>query len=103
MRRLRGDEDGGVSLQFEPAEGARCCGWVFEGEGGMGGGEGGGIGGLGEGEGEGDGEVDGKKGEGGSGDGGQEVWVLDGGFVKWAEVYGEDERLTEGFVRDVWM
>lgn len=41
--------------------------------------------------------------EDGEGEGGQEVWVLDGGFVKWAEMYGEDERLTEGFVKSVWM
>ncbi|KAI4128035.1 MAG: hypothetical protein LQ338_002926 [Usnochroma carphineum] len=32
----------------------------------------------------------------------QEVWVLDGGFVGWQEVFGRDERLTEGWVEDVW-
>jgi rhodanese-related sulfurtransferase len=32
----------------------------------------------------------------------QQVYVLDGGFVKWQEKYGEDERLTEGYQKDVW-
>ncbi|KAF3917543.1 hypothetical protein AA313_de0201333 [Arthrobotrys entomopaga] len=32
----------------------------------------------------------------------QEVYVLDGGFVEWQEKYGEDERLTEGWRKDVW-
>ncbi|KAL8721754.1 MAG: hypothetical protein Q9181_007641 [Wetmoreana brouardii] len=32
----------------------------------------------------------------------QEVWVLDGGFVKWQEMYGDDERLTDDFARDIW-
>ncbi|KAL9594852.1 MAG: hypothetical protein Q9179_005221 [Wetmoreana sp. 5 TL-2023] len=32
----------------------------------------------------------------------QEVWVLDGGFAKWQEMYGYDERLTEDFARDIW-
>ncbi|KAI9835232.1 MAG: hypothetical protein M1837_003883, partial [Sclerophora amabilis] len=32
----------------------------------------------------------------------QEVYVLDGGFVKWQEKYGPDERLTEGWVKDIW-
>ncbi|GAO18950.1 uncharacterized protein UV8b_05003 [Ustilaginoidea virens] len=32
----------------------------------------------------------------------QEVVVLDKGFVGWQDVYGEDERLTEGYVKDVW-
>lgn len=32
----------------------------------------------------------------------QEVYVLDGGFVKWQEAYGKDERLTEGYVEDIW-
>jgi Cdc25 family phosphatase len=32
----------------------------------------------------------------------QEVFVLDGGFVKWQEVYGKDERLTEGWIEEVW-
>lgn len=32
----------------------------------------------------------------------QEVYVLDGGFVKWQEDFGKDERLTEGYVADIW-
>lgn len=32
----------------------------------------------------------------------QEVYVLDGGFVKWQEAFGSDERLTEGWVEDIW-
>ncbi len=53
------------------------------------------------------------------GDGKQKVYVLDGGFVKWQELYvyrlicdssstdmdsryGNDERLTEGYVPDIW-
>jgi rhodanese-related sulfurtransferase len=32
----------------------------------------------------------------------QEVYVLDGGFVKWQEDFGRDERLTEGYVPDIW-
>ncbi|KAI9720209.1 MAG: hypothetical protein M1812_003027 [Candelaria pacifica] len=40
--------------------------------------------------------------EGRSEGGGQEVFVLDGGFVKWQEKYGGDERLTEGWVKDIW-
>lgn len=32
----------------------------------------------------------------------QEVWVLDGGFVKWQERYGNDERLTEDYKPDIW-
>ncbi|KAK2811701.1 hypothetical protein FQN50_002047 [Emmonsiellopsis sp. PD_5] len=32
----------------------------------------------------------------------QRVYVLDGGFVKWQEKYGADERLTVAWVRDVW-
>ncbi|KAF2748635.1 Rhodanese-like protein [Sporormia fimetaria CBS 119925] len=46
---------------------------------------------------EGEKEVEGRKGR-----KKQEVVVLDGGFVKWQEVYGEDERLTEGWRKDVW-
>lgn len=33
---------------------------------------------------------------------GQEVYVLDGGFVKWQEKYGEDKTLTEGYQKDIW-
>lgn len=31
-----------------------------------------------------------------------QVCVLEGGFGMWAARYGEDERLTEAFVRDLW-
>lgn len=33
---------------------------------------------------------------------GQEVLVLDGGFQGWQEVYGTDERLTEGYRKELW-
>lgn len=36
------------------------------------------------------------------GESGQDVYVLDRGFSGWQEVYGEDERLTEGYVKDLW-
>lgn len=32
----------------------------------------------------------------------QEVYVLEGGFVLWQDVYGNDERLTENYAADVW-
>nr|POE82441.1 cdc25-like phosphatase ych1 [Quercus suber] len=32
----------------------------------------------------------------------QKVYVLDGGFVKWQEKYGEDAQLTEGYAKDIW-
>ncbi|KAI1345508.1 Rhodanese-like protein [Xylaria sp. FL0043] len=32
----------------------------------------------------------------------QKVYVLDRGFVGWQEVYGPDERLTEGYRKDIW-
>ncbi|KAI9800817.1 MAG: hypothetical protein M1825_003600 [Sarcosagium campestre] len=32
----------------------------------------------------------------------QKVYVLDGGFIKWQELYGPDERVTEGWVSDIW-
>ncbi|KAL9107985.1 MAG: hypothetical protein Q9227_007200 [Pyrenula ochraceoflavens] len=35
-------------------------------------------------------------------DGGQEICVLQGGFVLWQAKYGPDERLTREWVRDVW-
>ncbi|KAH6632106.1 Rhodanese-like domain-containing protein [Chaetomium tenue] len=40
----------------------------------------------------------------GKGEGGKEqkVFVLDRGFVGWQEVYGEDERLTEGYRKELW-
>ncbi|KAF2198673.1 Rhodanese-like protein [Delitschia confertaspora ATCC 74209] len=32
----------------------------------------------------------------------QRVVVLEGGFTKWQEKYGEDKRLTEGYQKDIW-
>ncbi|KAL4784364.1 hypothetical protein BJX76DRAFT_367687 [Aspergillus varians] len=32
----------------------------------------------------------------------QEVFVLEGGFVQWQEKYGNDVRLTEAYVEDIW-
>lgn len=32
----------------------------------------------------------------------QTVYVLDRGFVGWQEVYGGDERLTEGYRKELW-
>ncbi|KAL1955469.1 hypothetical protein VTO42DRAFT_8495 [Malbranchea cinnamomea] len=32
----------------------------------------------------------------------QKVYVLDGGFVRWQEKYGDDARLTEDYVKDIW-
>jgi rhodanese-related sulfurtransferase len=32
----------------------------------------------------------------------QKVYVLAGGFTMWQEKYGEDDRLTEGYEKDVW-
>ncbi|PGH01588.1 hypothetical protein GX51_05153 [Blastomyces parvus] len=32
----------------------------------------------------------------------QTVFVLDGGFVHWQEKYGEDQRLTQGYIKDIW-
>jgi rhodanese-related sulfurtransferase len=32
----------------------------------------------------------------------QKVYVLDRGFTGWQEVYGTDERLTEGYRKDLW-
>lgn len=32
----------------------------------------------------------------------QQVYVLDKGFVGWQEVYGPDERLTEGYRKELW-
>ncbi|KAG6007320.1 hypothetical protein E4U21_006131 [Claviceps maximensis] len=32
----------------------------------------------------------------------QEVVVLDRGFVGWQQAYGDDERLTEGYVKEIW-
>ncbi|EFX05510.1 hypothetical protein CMQ_3579 [Grosmannia clavigera kw1407] len=33
---------------------------------------------------------------------GQTIYVLDRGFTGWQEVYGDDERLTEGFRKELW-
>lgn len=35
-------------------------------------------------------------------DGGQRVYVLDRGFQGWQEEYGTDERLTEGYRKELW-
>lgn len=32
----------------------------------------------------------------------QKVYVLDRGFVGWQEAYGTDERLTEGYRKELW-
>ncbi|KAI1113870.1 hypothetical protein F5Y14DRAFT_416887 [Nemania sp. NC0429] len=32
----------------------------------------------------------------------QKVYILDRGFVGWQEIYGLDERLTEGYRKDLW-
>jgi rhodanese-related sulfurtransferase len=32
----------------------------------------------------------------------QQVYVLEGGFVHWQEKYGEDQKLTEAYVKDIW-
>ncbi|OHF00439.1 hypothetical protein CORC01_04189 [Colletotrichum orchidophilum] len=32
----------------------------------------------------------------------QTIYVLDRGFVGWQETYGEDERLTEGYSKELW-
>ena len=45
------------------------------------------------------GEVDTRKGD---GEGRQEVYVLDKGFVGWQKLYGRDEKLTEGYAPDIW-
>jgi len=34
--------------------------------------------------------------------GGQTVYVLQGGFVQWQEVYGLDKDLTEDYQQDIW-
>lgn len=38
----------------------------------------------------------------GQGQGQQKVYVLDRGFTGWQELYGEDERLTEGYRKEIW-
>ncbi|KAI5270430.1 hypothetical protein E4T47_06234 [Aureobasidium subglaciale] len=52
-------------------------------------------------------EEEGKEGSGRGEEGkekkrGQTVYVLDGGFVKWQAVYGEDKELTEAYEKDIW-
>lgn len=47
-------------------------------------------------------KVDGTEAEEQEGKHQQEVWVLDGGFVKWQERYGTDDRLTEDYAPDIW-
>lgn len=32
----------------------------------------------------------------------QTIFVLDGGFVKWQEVFGNDPKLTNDYVKDIW-
>lgn len=32
----------------------------------------------------------------------QKVFVLDRGFVGWQEAFGLDERLTEGYSKELW-
>jgi hypothetical protein len=32
----------------------------------------------------------------------QKVYVLERGFVGWQEMFGEDERLTEGYSKELW-
>ncbi|CAK7266416.1 Cdc25 phosphatase Ibp1 [Sporothrix epigloea] len=32
----------------------------------------------------------------------QTVYVLDGGFVSWQQIYGQDTFLTEGYRRELW-
>ncbi|KAK5015783.1 Rhodanese-like domain-containing protein [Cryomyces antarcticus] len=38
----------------------------------------------------------------GTADSEQKVYVLEGGFTKWQEKYGEDRNLTEGYQKDLW-
>ena len=33
---------------------------------------------------------------------GQNVFVLEGGFSAWQQKYGEDERVTEGYDKEMW-
>jgi Cdc25 family phosphatase len=48
-----------------------------------------------------EGDEKGAKGEKEEGDD-QKVFVLDRGFVGWQEVYAQDERLTEGYRKELW-
>ena len=51
-----------------------------------------------------DGKGDGNRNDGGNSENvnEQEVYVLDRGFVGWQERFGEDERLTEGYRKELW-
>lgn len=33
---------------------------------------------------------------------GLNIWVLQGGFSKWQESYGEDQDVTEGYDKEIW-
>ncbi|ODV77760.1 Rhodanese-like protein [Suhomyces tanzawaensis NRRL Y-17324] len=33
---------------------------------------------------------------------GLQVWVLEGGFTKWQQQYGEDSAVTEGYDKELW-
>ncbi|KAI5290912.1 hypothetical protein KEM54_000051 [Ascosphaera aggregata] len=32
----------------------------------------------------------------------QQVYVLEGGFLRWQELYGNDPKLTEAYIADIW-
>ncbi|EED18527.1 conserved hypothetical protein [Talaromyces stipitatus ATCC 10500] len=32
----------------------------------------------------------------------QEIYILEGGFVQWQEKFGNDTRLTEEYIEDIW-
>ncbi|KAI9662807.1 MAG: hypothetical protein M1821_007853 [Bathelium mastoideum] len=32
----------------------------------------------------------------------QKIYVLDGGFVQWQEIYGQDRKLTDEYQKDIW-
>ncbi|KAF2237022.1 Cdc25 family phosphatase-like protein Ibp1 [Viridothelium virens] len=32
----------------------------------------------------------------------QKVFILDGGFVQWQEKYGQNEKLTDDYEKDIW-
>ena len=42
------------------------------------------------------------KSQGGGDASSQDIYVLDRGFVGWQETYGADERLTEGYRKELW-
>ena len=50
-----------------------------------------------------EGKTEGGRGEDGKGqEVQQKVYVLDGGFDKWQQKFGGDQRLTEGYVKGLW-